>query len=219
MNLFRLSLTFLLLFCLSCEKQPEPGAPGQTEQSLDNANRDSTDSPDSTELHIQSIRNDYKAAMALPLKSYERNCDDGALVTTVDVRWKDGKVVWIRYSAGYDHGVQSHEALLSNEEIVFIMKEERTWNFDPEVPPSDSGESHTVDQATQNRYYYMDGSMIRALYKSVTARSIQKESLEDKLREAKNLEHPTPDAGEAIQKVRSILSSFESTGGKSAWCE
>ncbi|HBS07154.1 MAG TPA: hypothetical protein DEA96_19430 [Leptospiraceae bacterium] len=216
----RKSILVLIILFLTFACDTQKSNPGTETDSMDRSEleTDSTDAPDSTTLHIQSIRNLYAEAMKVPKTSFEKNCGDGALVSIVDVREKDGKLLWIRHTGGYDHGSVSHEVLLSGSEVVFVMKEERTWNFDPDHPPTDTGESQTIDEAKQNRYYFMDGELIRALFKSVVARSVKGESLEKKLQAAPNKAHPTPDAGQALEKAKSIVSGYRGSGRNAYWC-
>ncbi len=212
------TLFFIFLAIAACDSNREDPNQNSTQSGHSETQTDSEDAPDSTELHIQSIRNLYGEAMSVSKSSFERNCDDGALVVVVDTRKMNGKLVWIRHTAGYDHGSVSHEALISENRVVFVMKEERRWNFDPDQPPSDSGESYTIDQGEQHRYYFMDDQLIRSLFKSAEARSSKSESLDKKLQEAPNRKHPAPDAGQALQKAKSIVSGFQDSGPNAYWC-
>ncbi|MCB1170575.1 MAG: hypothetical protein KDK25_09590 [Leptospiraceae bacterium] len=214
MSIFLVSLT---LYCGS-ESAAKPGGPESRTQ--DQATPE--EAPDSNEIHIQSIRSIYGEAMNLKLQSRESDCDEDPLNVVVQIRANDpagNKILWIRRSAGYDHGVASYETLIHNKEVVFVMKDMRIWNFDPDNPPEDNGISHTVDRAEQHRYYYLDGSLVRSLYKEATAHSIKKESLDRKLQDTPNKKHPAPNAGEALEMARALLSRFEAGGLKADWCD
>ena len=215
------AVAILLAGLLVCCGKPEQDNGPNTMQDAgqDRADRSESGEPaDSADKHIQSIRTLYAEAMKIKATSFEKNCDDGALTVVVDVRSSDGKLLWIRHTGGYDHGSVSYEALLSDAEVVFIMKETRTWNFDPDQPPTDDGTSHTIDRAEQHRYYYLDGALVKTLFKSVEARSAKNESLEKMLSAAPNKKHPTPDAGAALEKANEIVASYKTSGKNAAWC-
>ncbi|MCB1137466.1 MAG: hypothetical protein KDK23_01875 [Leptospiraceae bacterium] len=211
--------SFAVLLTLYCgdESAARPTDPGS-----EKAERGTAEvAPDATEIHIQSIRNVYADAMKSKLQSRESECDEDPLNVVIQIRTTDpsgNKILWIRRTSGYDHGAASYEALIHNKKVVFVMKEMRTWNFDPENPPEDNGISHTVDRAEQHRYYFLDGSLVRSLYKEATSHSIKKESLDAKLQDAPNKKHPAPNAGEALEMARALLERFETGGLKADWC-
>lgn len=208
----------LLLCFLSCGKDSQAQPSEQQKETLAAPASRDAEAPDSNEIHLQNIRQMYGKAMQMKKQSREMDCNEEPLTLIVDVRKAGGDILWIRKASGYDHGVASYEALYHKKEVLFVMKELRTWNFDPENPPEDDGTSHTVDRGEQHRYYFLDGTLVRSLYKEASAHSSRKESLDAQLQNAANKAHPSPDAGVALEMARRMLSLFESGGLKADWC-
>ncbi|MCB1304159.1 MAG: hypothetical protein KDK37_07775 [Leptospiraceae bacterium] len=176
------------------------------------------EAPDATEVHIQSVRRVYGEAMKAPLSKIEFECEEEPYLGEIQMRKKDGKLIWISYSGGYEHGATTYEALIDNGEVIFAMKEESSWNFDIDHPAGDDGVGFTVDSAVQDRYYFMDGEVLRALRKEAEAKSFKKETLDKKLNAAPNRPNPSPEGPEVLSKVNALLRALKENNLKSTYC-
>lgn len=203
-------------------EQPAPlAAPPEVapeEASASTGAEASTDSPVSTEESIQHIRDRYSQAMALREEAIEFSCLDDPLAGTMVIRKERSKLVWASYSVGYEHGAETQEILLEQGNVIFILKDVSIWSFDMQMSPDADGSGGTVDTTEQERYYYRDGQMIRALYKSASARSALNESLEDKLASASNSAHPKPDGPGALQAAKAVIAAYQGGQITESWC-
>ncbi|MEM7012385.1 MAG: hypothetical protein AAF585_12980 [Verrucomicrobiota bacterium] len=77
-----------------------------------------------------------------------------------------------------DHGGFTDEFFFWDEEPFFVLRQESHWRFDPEK------EGRTIDFVEEERFYYTEGGVYRALSKKYQANS--EESLDEARDDAKN---------------------------------
>ena len=204
-------MLLVLILAVHCGADQDSAALSDTQSNA------AADSQAETTDPIQHIRSLYAQAMQTPARTTRLECPPDPKEGNFKVRKVDEHLQWYEYTMGYEHGSQSYQILRHQQQIVFIMKTETRWHFDGEGPDA-QGKEHTVDIETQERYYYKDSRLIKALYKKAEAHSHKGESLSQKLQQIPNQSHKDPDSTGALQAVRRILQSYNDGLIDREWC-
>ncbi|HCH65915.1 MAG TPA: hypothetical protein DFR83_24145 [Deltaproteobacteria bacterium] len=166
---------------------------------------------------IEHIRTLYGAALALPAQKMVFDCEDDHASGTFLTRHKDTQLLWARYAMGYEHGGMSFEMLFEGNQVLFVLKENNSWSFDQASDLPDDG-GGTVDTISQARYYYREGTLIRALHKEASARSILNEELQVGLEKAENKPHKTADGPKILETAQRLHKAHLQHEITEQWC-
>ena len=174
--------------------------------------------PKTVEAQIQHIRDQYAKALELPQEHLSFDCPDDPMSGSFSKRARHGQLSWVSYDVGFAHGSTSLELLLEHGRVLFVLQHSAGWQFDPNAEPDSTGEGATVDYVEQNRYYFEGNQVIRALRKSARARSALKQNIYQRLDEAKNEPHPTPDGAAVLELAHALLKAHKEGQIKESWC-
>jgi hypothetical protein len=171
--------------------------------------------------HLQHIRDRYSAALALPREEVELSCEEDYMSVSLARRVADGDLVWLQYGIGDDHGSRSWEVLLQHGTVLFVLQETTSWSFDTasDVDPGSTTATHTVDTSAQLRFYFQDGTLLKALSKGAVARSVRNESIQQKVAAAVNEPLASPDLSAVWKQVRSMLEATRDGGDTELLCD
>jgi len=155
---------------------------------------------------IGEIRQMYSEIVdgeATSVEKIEFACEGDAIQGVMTIRRFDGDLmaVNLNYSAG-DHGGNDQNFYFARGALFFVFETQQYWTFTGKESPS--GESETVDRATQNRFYFDGGQCIRKLTRQVEATN--PDDIIPLLGKAANTEvEPGGEAKEMLQRASALL--------------
>ncbi|MCB1172103.1 MAG: hypothetical protein KDK39_00995 [Leptospiraceae bacterium] len=169
---------------------------------------------------IKAIRTAYTDAMQIKADTIAWQCPDDPVGGQVHTRSQTGRLVWIEYSSGGEHGAVTWQALLQSNAVLFIMVAESSWTFDPGGARNPDGGEATLDTAEQSRFYFQNGHLIQALYKKASASSAKGELLDQRLAQTANqkLSDPAQPAAAAREVIRQVLQAYRGKEITKDWC-
>ena len=154
---------------------------------------------DPIEDAVTEIRTRYNQIEEKKLRSEQIDFEatDGPGSGTCTRYYQGSELVKIHlaYSLG-DHGGSDEYYYYSAGQLFFAFATDSSWGFTGTTLPN--GESETIDSATEHRAYFVDGALIRHLFKE--ARSKDPKNLTSLLNKQAN--KPCPDA----ERAASLLS-------------
>lgn len=172
------------------------------------------------EKRVKEIRKWYgeieneKTLAALEHRQFSYECYDDPDLGEFEFFLKDGEVVKMVWSHGYEHGAEQYSFYFHDKELFFCFLETGGWTFDPE----DENAENTIDYFEEDRYYFQGDKLVRCLHKEWE----EKSRLEHNPSSATtpNVEvddcdpEPLIELAEKLEKLK-----YEDIGEKSCWLE
>ena len=161
---------------------------------------------DPTEDAVTDIRARYNLIEGAKLRSeqidFEATDGPGSGTCTRYFQGNELVKIHLSYSLG-DHGGSDEYYYYSGGQTFFAFATDSSWGFTGTTLPN--GESETMDTATEHRAYFVDGTLIRHLFRE--AQSKDPKSLNSLLNKQPN--KPCPDADRATSLSRMGNGAFQ----------
>lgn len=160
---------------------------------------------DSTEDAVSDIRARYNQIEGKKLRSekidFEATDGPGSGSCTRYYQGSELVKIHLAYSLG-DHGGSDEYYYYTGGQLFFAFATDSSWAFTGKTLPN--GESETIDSATEHRAYFVEGTLIRHLFRE--AQSKDPKSLNSLLNKLPN--KPCPDADRAAGLSRNGNAAF-----------
>lgn len=173
-----------------------------------------------TEKRVQQIRKWYgeienkENIAGMDHRHFSYECYDDPDVGEFDFYLKDGKVVKLVWSHGYEHHFEQFSFYFHDKELFFCFKESGGWTFDPE----DENAENTIDFFEEDRFYFEGDKLVRCLHKEWQEKSRLESNPSAATTPNEEMEdcdpQPLIDLAEKLVKLKN-----EEIGNESCWLE